>query len=222
METLIISDDTETAAALARALAVFGHEQKRKPMTAAYDLQMPTGLAPEVAVVLLVKDELLLEQIIWGKIRRKRENPVVVLGFPKMEDFGKEQPAFNGVEDEPAAYSHAYRTIPFLLGELNGLLLKLEPVTDLAYINNCYANEKKYLRFRRLHYSPGTKLSRSEILGRLNEVYDYLIQKGRTENAEELKAGINSLPATKWKEKAFGLRRMCEDFLDEKNPDSRA
>jgi len=221
MGTLIISDDTETAAALARALGVFGHEQKRKPLAATGRLSLPADLDAKTVVIIFVRDELMLEHLIWGKLRKLHEdsdkdhcNPAIVLGFQKVEDFGKMQPVFSGIKGEPAALSHRYLPIPFQLSVLNKLIKKLEPVTDLAYINTSYANDKKYL-LHRIHriYNKNTVLSRKETIKRLKEVMAYFTQKGETENAERLETEIQGIPAKKWKDKTFELREMCEELL---------
>lgn len=216
METLVISDNMEIAAALTRALEVFGHKHLKKPMPATSRWRIPAGLAVETVLILYVTDELLLEQLIWGKIRKNYENPVIVLGFQKAEVFGKKQPAFNGVKEEKASYlSHGYTQIPLLLRALHELISRLEPVTDLVYVNNCYANEQDYL-VHRVHFYPDTKLLRPDIVERLSEVSDYLRQIGEIQLAQKYDAEISLMPAKDWGNKAYGLRRMFEDFLTEK------
>jgi len=214
METLVISDNMEIAAALSRALEVFGHKHSKKPMPAASRWRMPAGLAAETVLILYVTDELLLEQLIWGKIRKDYENPVIVLGFQKAEAFGKKQPAFNGEEQEPSYFSHGYKPLPFLLTDLNGLINRLEPVTDLAAINKNYANEKQYL-LHRIHgiSAPKTEWSKNKTLARLNEVLVYFRQKGETDNVQALTEGLHLLPSDNWIDKTYDLRCLCERLI---------
>ncbi|HCD38018.1 MAG TPA: hypothetical protein DEQ77_04730 [Candidatus Omnitrophica bacterium] len=214
METLVISDNPEIAAALARALQFFGHKHSRKPMAATGRFRIPAELAPKTVLILNVTDELLLEQLIWGKIRKDYENPLIVLGFQKAEDFGKKQPAFNGEKREPSCFSHGYKPLPFILGDLNALIKRLNPVTDLAAINKNYANEKQYL-LHRIHgiSAPTTRWSKNKTLARLNEVLVYFRQKGEIENAEELEAGLHLTPRNKWEDRTYDLRCLCEKLL---------
>jgi len=168
-------------------------------------------------LVLNVHGQLSLENWIWGKIRAKHKNPLIVLGFWDQVDFGKGQPAFNGVGDEAlASKSHCYLQIPFLLSDFSARAVALISVEDLDLINEFYSNQKKYL-WHRIHGiqapNPQKDWDLNKTKARLTEVIEYFRSKGEAGKARNISEGLWALAGKDWPTKAYELRRVCESYL---------
>lgn len=217
MQIQVISDDRCVGESLRRALTCCPGNEMLPIATHEKSLK----LAAEARVLLCVWDELQLQNLIWGKIRSKYCNPIVVLGAWKEKSFGKKQPAFNGEKGEITTInSHAYVRLPVKLSTLARRIENLEPVTNLRVVLKDFQNQINYLNHR-VHCinGPTPSLSREDTLSRLEEVQDYLESKGAIEKSKELAAGIAGLGKHDWVAGARRLRTMCEDFLGEPQAD---